>query len=163
MKITCATLVSLFLIYMTTPAQSPQAANRAVVEEFFAALEAKDLIRFYAVWAEAGTQHMPFAPEGFPHLLEGKAAIRRQYGDLPKNYTSMRFPRTILATADPEVFFVEYRGEIVLAGSGKRYDNTYIGKFHVKAGKVIRFDEYFNPIVLQNAFGSELTKNFNTH
>ena len=137
-------------------------ANRAVVEAFFAALEAKDLDRFLAVWADTGRQVMPFAPAGFPQELVGKAAISQQYGSLPENYVSMQFPRTIHDGANPEHFFVEYRGEIVVKATGKPYNNTYIGVFQVQNGQIVQFTEYFNPIVLNEAFGQDLQKNFNT-
>jgi ketosteroid isomerase-like protein len=135
--------------------------NRRTVERFFASLEAKDIGAFLALWAEDGVQVMPFSPAGFPARLDGKAAIRKQYGDLPKNYESMRFPdREIHDLADPRGFFVTYRGEIRRANGG-RYDNTYAGYFVVDHGKIREFHEYFNPQILERAFGAELQKNFN--
>lgn len=139
---------------------SLETANRAVVEAFFTALEAKDLDNFLAIWAEDGVQLMPFAPEGFPKRLEGKEAIRKQYGALPENYLSMRFPREILATEDPSRFVVRYSGEIELKVGG-RYDNLYVGFFTIQSGKITEFTEYFNPIVLLEAFGNELQRTFN--
>jgi ketosteroid isomerase-like protein len=135
-------------------------ANRQVVEDFFAALEAKDLNRFLAVWADDGVQIMPFSPVGFPQRLEGKEAIRNQYGSLPENYRTMRFPREILPMEDPNRFVVRYTGEIELTGGG-RYDNSYVGLFTVRDGRIAEFVEYFNPIVLQEAFGEALQQNFN--
>ncbi len=133
--------------------------GQTVVEEFFAALEAKDIDRFLAVWMEDGVQVMPFSPNGFPQRLEGREAIRAQYGALPENYRSMRFPREILPLQAPGLFVVRYTGEIELM-SGGRYDNTYIGLFTVRDGRVAEFVEYFNPIVLQQAFGEALHQNF---
>jgi hypothetical protein len=138
-----------------------RARNRAVVERFFAALEAKDLAAFLDVWADDGVQVMPFAPADFPSRLDGKDAIRAQYGSLPDNYRYMRFPREITPMQDPERFVVRYTGQIGLA-SGGRYDNTYVGLFTVADGRVREFVEFFDPVVLQNAFGATLRQNFNT-
>ena len=53
------------------------------MEGFFAALEAMDIPRMLALWAEDGVQVMPFSPEGFPRRLEAREALRRQYSGLP--------------------------------------------------------------------------------
>jgi len=142
------------------PHAAERARNRQVVERFFQALEAKDLTAFLDVWAEDGVQVMPFAPKSFPSRLEGKAAIRNQYGSLPENYRYMRFPREITPMQDAERFVVRYTGQIGLAGGG-RYDNTYVGLFTVRDGRVQEFVEFFDPIVLQTAFGAALEQNFN--
>lgn len=135
-------------------------ANRQAVETFFAGLEAMDVPRAVGAFAEDGVQLMPYSPEGFPSRLDGRAAILRQYGGLPENYSSMRFPREILATEDPERFVVRYTGEIALKAGG-RYDNTYVGLFTVRDGQIREFVEFFDPIILQRAFGSRLQDNFN--
>ena len=95
---------------------------------------------------------MPFAPEGFPARLDGKEAVATQYSGLPEAYESMRFDRTIRPLADPEWAVVEYEGSIELADGG-RYDKTYVGLFHVVDGQVVLFKEFFDPIVLVEAFG----------
>lgn len=135
--------------------------NFETVEAFFARLEAIDIEGFIALWDENGVQEMPFSPEGFPKELRGKAAIQNQYGSLPQNYASMKFPRTIHATTNPEIFVVEYQGVIDVKATGKPYNNDYVGIFNVKNGKVLKFVERFNPIILQEAFGESLQRNFN--
>lgn len=135
--------------------------NKAVVENFFSRLEAMDIPGFIALWNEAGVQLMPFSPAGFPKELRGRAAIQKQYGGLPENYTGMRFTdRVYHETIDPEIFIVEYHGEINVKATGKPYNNDYIGVFRVKDGKLVKFTEYFNPIILQESFGADLEKNF---
>lgn len=135
-------------------------ANRAAIEQFFSGLEAMDVQRAVSAFAEDGVQVMPYSPDGFPKRLDGRAAILRQYSALPDNYTSMRFPREILATEDPERFVVRYTGEIALKAGG-RYDNTYVGLFTVRDGRIQEFVEFFDPIILQKAFGAQLQQNFN--
>lgn len=137
-----------------------RARNRETIERFFRALEARDIAAFLDTWADDGVQVMPFAPAGFPSRLDGKTAIARQYGSLPANYAYMRFPREIADQLDPERFVVRYAGEIGLAAGG-RYDNTYVGLFTVRNGRIVEFVEFFNPVVLQQAFGAALQENFN--
>lgn len=125
----------------------------AAVREFFAALEAMDIPRFLAVWAENGVQEMPFAPGSFPRRLEGRAAIERQYGPLPAAFSSMRFPIRRLVTGEtPGLVVVEYDGSIALKAGG-RYDNRYVGIFQFdEGGKLTHFAEYFDPLTLIRGF-----------
>jgi len=135
--------------------------NRRKVHTFFERLEAKDIDGFVALWAEDGAQIMPFAPEGFPKRLDGVAAIRRQYADLPKHFRSMKFrDLEIRDLTDPHEFFVTYHGDIELAAGG-HYDNVYAGHFRVENGKIRVFYEYFDPNVLERAFGAKLGRSFN--
>lgn len=142
-------------------AGTASADARQVVERFFETLEAFDIQGFADNFAENGRQVMPYSPAGFPASLEGRPAIYNQYKGMPQNFRSMRFvDRTVRETSEPGQFVATWRGEIELA-SGGRYDNTYIGLFEVRNGKLVQFTEYFNPIVLQDAFGQALRTNFN--
>ncbi len=135
-----------------------------MVREFFGALEAMDIERFLKVWDERGVQIMPFAPESFPSPLDGREAVKRQYESLPKNFTSMRFPGlTIYPTNDPGLLWATWRGEIQIKATGAMYNNNYAGLFKVRDGRLVEFHEYFNPIILQQAFGDPeaLRKNYN--
>lgn len=136
------------------------AENKQVVENFFTALEKLDIQSFMKVWAEGGGQNMPLSPEGFPKELNGKDAIFNQYKGLPENYTSMSFPRKVFATDNPNKVIVQYAGTIPLKTGGE-YNNNYVGIFEIKNDKVEKFTEYFDPFILENAFGKQLKENFN--
>lgn len=141
---------------------SERQQNRTTVEAFFARLEAMDIAGFVELFDENGVQQMPYAPEGFPKELRGRAAIQKQYGGLPANYTGMKFTNRVwFETTDPQTFVVEYKGVITVKATGKPYNNDYIGIFQLKNGKITRYVEYFNPIILQQSFGTDLQKNFN--
>jgi uncharacterized protein len=139
-----------------------RARNREAVRAFFRQLEAMDTgERFAAIFADDARQIMPFAPEGFPRLLDGRAAILKQYGGLPQAFEHMRFPNLVIRDmASPEEFFATYRGDIKLRAGGK-YDNEYAGYFVVRDGRIAEFHEFFDPIVLQKAFGDQLQGTFN--
>lgn len=70
-----------------------------------------------------------------------------------EGYPSMRDPNRVLA---------EYRGEIEVLATGRPYNNHYCGLFHLHDGRITLFREYYNPIVLTEAFGdsSELSQSF---
>jgi fermentation-respiration switch protein FrsA (DUF1100 family)/ketosteroid isomerase-like protein len=135
-------------------------ANKVIIEKFFTSLETLDVPGFLTVWAEDGKQFMPLSPENFPKELNGKQAINNQYKALPENYTSMKFPRKYFATDDPNTVIVQYNGIIPLKEGGE-YNNNYVGIFNLQNGKVQQFTEYFDPFILQEAFGKKLESNFN--
>jgi ketosteroid isomerase-like protein len=142
--------------------QTLRARNREAVRSFFRQLEAMETGHaFVALFTEDARQLMPFAPQGFPTVLDGREAIRKQYAGLPAAYTHMRFPGLVIRDmASPNEFFATYRGDIGL-NSGGRYTNDYAGYFVVRDGRIAEFHEFFNPIVLQEAFGGRLGETFN--
>jgi ketosteroid isomerase-like protein len=146
----------------TTAGRALRDRNRDAVRSFFRQLEAMDTgDAFVALFTEDAKQLMPFAPQGFPRVLDGREAIRRQYAGLPTAYTYMRFPDLLIRDlASANEFFVTYKGDIGLA-SGGRYANDYAGYFVVRDGRIAEFHEFFNPIVLRQAFGERLGETFN--
>lgn len=138
--------------------------NRVVIEEFFTRLESMNIDYWLELWNDSGVQEMPYSPAGFPKRLEGKAAIKQQYSSLPKNFHSMQFVnRVVHETSNPSIFIVEYRGIIDVKLTGKPYNNLYCGVFTIRDSKLVHFKEYFDPIILQTAFGTQLQKNFNVN
>jgi ketosteroid isomerase-like protein len=98
---------------------------------------------------------MRYAPEGFPSRIEGKKAIRRQYGILLTEYKSIRIPDRILHfTNDSNRVWVEFRGEIQIKATGKFHNSTYVCLFTLRDGRIIEYKEYSNPLILKNSFGS---------
>jgi ketosteroid isomerase-like protein len=129
--------------------------NKKVVDNFFVALETQQFEMLKKVFAEHGRQINPYSPAGFPKSFDGAEAIYTQYSGLTANFGQMTFPRQIMATEDPDFFFVKFRGEIELKAGGT-YANDYLGTFHLENGKVIEYTEYFNQIVMAKAFGIDL-------
>lgn len=54
---------------------------------------------------------------------------------------------------------MEYRGQIERK-SGGRYDNRHVGIWRVEAGRIIRYVEYFDPVVLSQSFGDSVGSTF---
>jgi len=129
--------------------------NRKVVDNFFVALETQKFEMLKEVFAANGKQLNPYAPKSFPPSFDGAEGIYKQYSGLTENFGQMKFPRQIFATEDPNFFFVKFRGEIAIKKGGK-YENDYLGTFKLENGKVVEYTEYFNQIIMANAFGVEL-------
>lgn len=132
-----------------------EARNRQVVENFYRALETQQFEKLREIFAPDGRQINAFVPEGFPKSFEGAAEITKQYSALPKLFGQIRFARTIHATDDPNYFFVEAKGDIDLKAGGK-YQNTYLGTFRLRDGRITEYTEYLNPLILAKAFNIPL-------
>lgn len=130
--------------------QDIRARNANSVRTFLRLLEEKNIPAWAALWAEDGRQDMPYAPPGFPQSLIGRPRLLEHFSTLPDAMEYMRFVDLKLhLTDDPAVVIAEFRGDIKVANSPKKYDNTYINVFTFRAdGKLQHVTEYFNPLVL---------------
>jgi ketosteroid isomerase-like protein len=138
--------------------------NQKVVKDFLGLLAAKNIEAWIELWADDGVQEMPYSPPGFPSRIEGKTSIHLHYSGLPDAYSRMAFPDLkIYPMLDPNWLLAEYRGEIDITATGHAYNNHYCALFHLRNYRIVLFKEYFNPIILSEAFGdtSSLEATFN--
>ncbi|TGK26887.1 hypothetical protein EHO98_00075 [Leptospira stimsonii] len=133
--------------------------SEQIVSKFFRSLENKNIPEFLTVWSQAGVQRMPLSPSNFPKELVGISMIKNQYSGLPDNFNSMKFPYKIFPTEKENKVIVQYAGSISLKAGGE-YNNNYVGIFEWKNGKIEQFTEYFDPEILEKAFGKKLQENF---
>lgn len=149
---------------MTEQDTNTRDRNQKIVHDFLALLAAKNIAAWIQLWADDGVQEMPYSPPGFPTRIAGKTAIYRHYSSLPDAYSRMAFPDLkIYPMLDPNWLLAEYRGEIDIAATGQAYNNYYCALFHLCNSRIVLFKEYFNPIILSEAFGdtSSLGATFN--
>jgi hypothetical protein len=143
--------------------KTANADAEAVIEEFLDALEAMSIERLLNVWHDDGVQITPFSPEGSPTRIEGKEAIRHQYGSLPTYYKFIRFTdRVFYFTNDLNRVWVEFRGEIQVGATGKSYNNNFVCLFTLRDGRIIEYKEYSSPFTLLTPFfiSEAMSKNF---
>jgi uncharacterized protein len=129
----------------------PQKTNRDTVEAYFIALETGNFEVLREIFAEDAKQVMPYSFGNFPKSFDGREEIYNQYSSLPKTFSKMSFPRTIYPTENPNVLFVQFKGDIEIR-TGGRYQNDYVGIFRFENGLIKEYTEYFNPILVSKAF-----------
>ncbi len=129
------------------------------VRDFLTALETKDMEKFAQVWAEDAVQHMPYSPKGFPKQVSGKANLMEHYKAWPKISGKANFTDhlVIYPMQDPEMVFVEFKGDVYIISTGRNYRQVYGGLFHVEQGKIMLFREYYDPAPFQYAFDLKAT------
>ncbi|MFD0149449.1 nuclear transport factor 2 family protein [Streptomyces sp. NPDC055721] len=113
-------------------------------------LVAKDVPGWVDLWDEDGVLEFPFAPEGWPARLEGKAAVEAYMRHYPDHVDVHDFPDVkIHQTIDPETIVVEMRGVGRLVESDAPFDMTYIAVVTVKGGLIASYRDYWNPLAVQ--------------
>ena len=131
-----------------------QQQTHQVILDFLTALERKDMEKFANVWAVDAVQEMPYAPDNFPKRLAGKQNLIQHYHKWSETRGETNFTSQLIfyPMRDPKMVFAEWTGKMNILSTGREYHQTYGGLFHVENGKITLFREYFNPILLTDAF-----------
>ena len=129
--------------------------NKETVRKFFEALESEDIPALVGLFAEDGRQVNPYNGGVFPAGAEGREGLLAYWTPVPGNFDGMRFPiDELLATEDPDVIFVRYRGEIRLKDGAGHYKNNYYSTFRFNdAGEITEYVEIFDPVIAARGFG----------
>ncbi len=129
--------------------------NKRAIETFFQALEQEDIEALVELFAEDGVQINPYTGGVFPEGAQGKDELLAYWAPVPSNFDGMEFlVEELLATEDPELVFVRYRGEITMKDGAGVYRNNYYSTFRYNdAGKIEEYVEIFDPVVAARAFG----------
>jgi ketosteroid isomerase-like protein len=86
-----------------------------------------------------------------PPRVEGKTACTALFTKVCEA-VKVQFSNIIVyPLADPATVLVEYNG--YGEPQGLVYDQTYITIFRFQAGKIILYKEYWNSVVVRDAFG----------
>jgi uncharacterized protein len=105
-----------------------------------------------------GRLDIPYAPDGIPRTIEGRAAIDEFYQALPQMATPLNFSDYRIWALDEDGEYVaEYRSDSSFKATGAAYRNTYVARVTVRDGGIARFAEYFDPIPLVEALGGTVT------
>ena len=128
--------------------QQAVASPRAVVERLHRLVLDHDVEGQADLYAPDGVLEWPFAPEGVPRRLEGRAEIARVLGVLGERVRRSGTRLTGLdsvvhETLDPEVIVVEVELHGEVAATGERYRLPYVQVARVRDGAIVSFRDYF--------------------
>ncbi|MGD3112821.1 nuclear transport factor 2 family protein [Streptomyces sp. YGL11-2] len=111
----------------------------------------KDIPAWVDLWDENGIFEFPFAPEGWPKRLKGKAAVAEYMRGYPDRIDLHDFPYVeIHQTVAPQTIVVEMRGVGRLVDTESPFDMSYIAVVTVENGLITRYRDYWNPLAVQN-------------
>lgn len=110
--------------------------------------------KFKELWADDAVVEFPYAPPSLVARVEGKEAIFKYYKDTPNQFTEWKFTISrFYETPNPNIVLIEWHGTAKIAGTGRLYDQIYIGYLQMRDGKIFHYKEYWNPIIVLEAFG----------
>jgi ketosteroid isomerase-like protein len=135
-----------------TPVDDLRAANRAVVEAFFASNLDRPEERL-ALWHPDGVKELPFAPAGLPKTRwEGRDEIVANTRNNSGMFADcVHRDLEIVSAEDPELFFVTSRMVPEATFLGEPYPQSFIHVIRVRDGRVVLQQEYFNSEILAEA------------
>lgn len=121
--------------------------NVATVRTMFEEMARKDVDAWMSHWADADSRQLiPYSPDEFPKIVEGKENLRSVYRNLLGGYGKLTYTHIdIFPMEDPDRVVAEWGVDIEVTATKGRYQNELIGIFTFKDGEVCELKEYFNP------------------
>ena len=119
--------------------------NTALVQKFYKLLSEKNIPEWLELWQEDGKIIVPYPPEGFDSIIDGKDAIRTAFNGLFNNFE--RFDSNITGIyddPDTNAVCVEYKNDALLK-NGTPYTNDNIAVFIFRDGRISEYHDYFDP------------------
>jgi uncharacterized protein len=128
-----------------------------IFDNYLALMSTSNIEAWSELLAEDAIMEIPYAAAALrmPSRLEGKAAICNyvQAGIVQMEQIAFTNVRKYL-TADPNMLWIEFHGEAVISATGRRYSQDYVLRMGFKDGQIAYLCDYFNPLALMSAFGS---------
>ncbi len=119
--------------------------NLEVVQAYFRLQTTRKLDEWVNLWADDGVFMIPYAPTSFPNKIEGKTTIGPLYKKMFEGYGELRYHNLqIFPMLDPDFFVATWITDVDLLAGGT-YVNNLIATFKLRAGKIERYEEYFDP------------------
>lgn len=121
-------------------------------------LLAKDMTGYADLWATDGRIEFPFAPPGYPPLLDGRAAITdylRGYPDLLDVQEITE--QTVHVTANPDVVVGEFTSAGAVVATGRPFQMRYVAILTAHNGEITHYRDYWNPLAAAEFLGGTLT------
>jgi uncharacterized protein len=112
---------------------------------FFELLSDKDVDSWADLWHRDARITVPYPPQGFPDVIEGKDEIVAGFRRLFANFDTFHAKITgFYPAAESDAVIVEYHNEAVLV-TGTRYTNDNIAVFRFADGLISEYHDYFDP------------------
>jgi uncharacterized protein len=133
-----------------TPTPTAVQVLRKSLDRFLA----KDMKGWTELCDETVVAEFPFAPEGSPARIEGRAALYEYLRNYPSFIDVRKLPTlTAYSTNDPNVAIAEWSASGTVIGNGNPYEMRYATFVTIRNGLIVNYREYWNPIAFLAAMG----------
>jgi uncharacterized protein len=111
-------------------------------------------VDFAGLFAEDGVLTYPFAMPGRPAELRGRDAIRAHFSGLSRDLLVIEGVEALIReTDDPEVVVTEITHHGWSRATNEPYRQVALGVIRVRAGEIVQYDDYMNPIATARMLG----------
>lgn len=115
---------------------------------------AKDMKGWTELCADDVVAEFPFAPDGSPGRIEGKAALYDYLRGYPDAIAIAALPTlTVYSTDDPNRAVAEWSASGTVLSNGNPYEMRYATFVTVRDGLIVNYREYWNPLAFMTAMG----------
>ena len=115
---------------------------------------AKDMKRWTDMCDESVVAEFPFAPEGSPKRIEGRAALYEYLRNYPSVIDVRSLPTLrIYTTEDPNIAIAEWSASGRVLTNGNAYEMSYATFVTFRDGRIVNYREYWNPLAFMSAMG----------
>jgi ketosteroid isomerase-like protein len=116
------------------------------VQAYVHGMEQRDKAAVAATLAENVQHVFPFSPGGAQEIMgifDGHDEVMGYFDAFVGKFRSLVWTgKRWTESADGKTVFLEARGDAVVEHSGESYRNTYVERFDVEDGKIVRIFEY---------------------
>lgn len=127
-----------------------EAQAAEILSVFQSSLVTQELEKWFALFTEDAVFEFPYAPAGYTQKLVGIDEIRDYLYELIKQMEIHSFSTPELIVSKNKIV-AEFTCDAVIKPTEKRYRQTYVSVIHIRDGKISRYMDYWNPIVLIEA------------
>ena len=130
-----------------------QEAN-LLVQRYLQPLIERDIKDWMSLWDDNFVLEFPFAPQGRPARIEGKATLSPYIQGVIKDLEIVSIAhQQIHLTQDPDTIIIEIGGEGRIISTGRTFNARYVWVMTTKNGKLIHMRDYWNPLAAVEARG----------
>ena len=120
--------------------------NIETLKNLFGAISSKSIDECAEYIDDDVLVEVPYPAKGIDSEVCGKEAVMTGLAGIDAFFESFKLIFSeIYATGNDDVVIAEWKSDAKVAGMDVTFQNTYIGVFKFKGGKVAFWREYFNP------------------
>ncbi|WP_053666628.1 nuclear transport factor 2 family protein [Streptomyces sp. MMG1121] len=128
--------------------------NEKIVQEFYRALQAKDIDAFERLWTADAVYRVPVTPEGVPGAFTGRAAIVAGLRQFFALFGETRVTWDTEPMGDPHKMLATWSLETELLAGGT-YRNRGVSIFRLEGERIAEFTEYVDTAAFLRIFAAK--------
>ncbi|MGO8860641.1 MAG: nuclear transport factor 2 family protein [Acidimicrobiales bacterium] len=123
--------------------------NLAAIQRYFAGVTAANADQMLEPWTDDLVYEERFSDP--PRRIEGKEATRAYFSKAGAVFRMTLELTAVHECLDPDKLVLEYTSQGHVVTTGKPYENSYIGVYRFRDGRIWQVREFHNPLITERA------------